>query len=473
MRKASVDKGRSLTEVLASDRSRIIYSTSFRRLTQKAQVFSLETNASVRNRITHTFEVADVGRLISFLVTKQLLQEKKISNDLQLPFIYAVENACLLHDLGNPPFGHFGESAIRDWFLYNWEDIYKKAFNKEKITGDDDCKKLICDFLQYDGNPQGLRIILRLHRNVDKFSLNLTFTTILSFIKYVRSSAEKNDGELTKKAGYFLTEKHLIEKIKKKLEMPLKVRYPLAYIMEASDDIAFCMSDVEDGIEKKVLTEDDFFQGLKVEWKNIRHKNDSKIFPLVRELGNRNFINDREKFFVFKTSYSRELIKIAARNYIKYETEIMNGKLTSLFKSDTQVGRVLKCLKNVARNKLFRSPEAENPELAGYKIISGLLDAYAPILRCSYKTMQLLIKGLDNPKVLFNQNLDMQWRLINKLPKRHISAYKDMLKEKKDNRQPELYEWFYRCHLIVDFISGMTDAYALEIYQLLNGIRLR
>src|SRR5437868_6788496 len=126
-RPSKVKEARDVLEQLVSDRSRIVYSAPFRRLTKKAQVFSLESNAAVRNRITHSLEVSDVGRLVAYKVTQELIRRKQLSRELQLPIIYAVENACLLHDIGNPPFGHFGEAAISDWFRQNWESSFAAA----------------------------------------------------------------------------------------------------------------------------------------------------------------------------------------------------------------------------------------------------------------------------------------------------------------------------------------------------------
>ncbi|MCK5380807.1 MAG: HD domain-containing protein, partial [Candidatus Latescibacteria bacterium] len=119
-------KRTTLAEEFASDRSRILYSSPFRRLGQKTQVFPMQSNASVRNRTTHTLEVADVGRLIAQKVSEELINQKLLPINAQLPFVLLVENACLMHDLGNPPFGHFGEEAIRHWFKENWQNCYKK-----------------------------------------------------------------------------------------------------------------------------------------------------------------------------------------------------------------------------------------------------------------------------------------------------------------------------------------------------------
>ena len=162
-RKPTSVSGRVLAEQLISDRSRIVYSPPFRRLAKKAQVFSLESNAAVRNRITHSLEVSDVGRWIAYEVTQELMRRGSLNHEFQLPIIYAVENACLLHDIGNPPFGHFGESAIQKWFE-NWEKYYRQACTPGEL-GISRMRTLMEDFTQFDGNPQGCRIALRCGRH--------------------------------------------------------------------------------------------------------------------------------------------------------------------------------------------------------------------------------------------------------------------------------------------------------------------
>lgn len=191
-----------------SDRSRIIFSSSFRRLQQKAQVFSLEPNASVRTRMTHTLEVADIGRTLASKISAGLYKKHLLTTE-QLPvFVAIVENACLLHDIGNPPFGHFGESAIREWA----KSLDKIAGNHGFSTKTDLYTRLMSDFHEYDGNPQGFRIITRLHPERDQHSLNLTFSTLLAAIKYARSAGEERGKESTKKQGISSLKKGLLKK---------------------------------------------------------------------------------------------------------------------------------------------------------------------------------------------------------------------------------------------------------------------
>jgi dGTPase len=158
---------------------------------------------------------------------------------------------------------------------------------------------------------------------------------------------------------------------------------------------------------------------------------------------------------------------MAVEYFVTQLDSIFAGRIKSLFPEASLESKAFDCLKNVARKKLFRSPEAENSEIAGLQIVSGLLEKFKPLLMCSEQDFKLLIMAKENPSAVFGKNLDIQWRLFNRLPKKHLDSYEDQKRE-FDN----LPEWYFRAHLITDYISGMTDTFALEQYQLLSGIKI-
>lgn len=275
IRKTTIS-GRSPIEEFFSDRSRILYSSSFRRLQKKAQVFSLEPNASIRSRLTHSLEVSDIGRALSNVIGDKLIDKGIINDSKKYQIISIVENACLLHDIGNPPFGHFGEAAIKTWAKEEIEKYCKKAEINSKYI-----KSIRKDFEEFDGNPQGIRIVTRLHCENDKYGLNLSYPTILSCIKYTRETGVKPTkiSSSTKKAGYFQTEKSIIKKIYKEMKLNSKKRYPLLYIMEAADDISYALSDISDSIEKKLLSIDKFMDLFEQKWKSEYGEYPKDIIP--------------------------------------------------------------------------------------------------------------------------------------------------------------------------------------------------
>lgn len=455
---ASSIKRNAAIDDFYSDRSRIIYCSSFRRLVQKAQVFSLEPNASVRTRLTHSLEVSDLGRSLANKIAFKLANQDCLSIRNIPSFVAIVENACLLHDIGNPPFGHFGETAIRDWTDKCAHDALPP--NLKSKWNDSTLQMLMNDFREFDGNPQGFRTITKLHTERDQYSLNLTYATLLCALKYSRAAGEQKGSGILKKAGYFQTEKTLIENMYAELGLVLHHRYPLTYIMEAADDIAYCMSDIADGIEKHILSISDFIALFEEEWEN---NYPGLAIPVdIPKSANCNFNHD------ISIPWSCAAMNEAVRNYLSNHRDIYNGSAESLITEKSDIGKVLETIKKVSRKKLYTSFEAESIELTGYAVISGILKRYERILKLTHD---------DFEKIVFSQNvkgLDIERRLFNRIGHRYVEAYKFAVNDldKSNTSDYIIKEWWLRIHLIIDHISGMTDEFALQTYQMLEGINL-
>lgn len=459
--KSKINRNSKLEEFY-SDRSRIIYCSSFRRLQQKAQVFSLESNSNVRTRMTHSLEVSDLGRTLSYAIAQKLEESNLLDKDEISSFVSIVENACLLHDIGNLPFGHFAESAIQTWAKSKLRGIANKKFHNNYYEKErSNLFKLLKDFEEFDGNPQGFRVISKLHTERDEYSLNLSYATMFAALKYVRSAGEKGKTSVTKKAGYFQTEKDIVEKLKAELHIKTGSRYPLTYIMEAADDIAYCLSDIADGIKKNIITQEQFLQEMEREWE-IEHKEkfkskmDKLRLPIVNEY--RDFNHD------ISIPWARVFMKGAINNYIDKHNEFLSGTADALIPNEFM--EILDTIKKVSRKILYTSIEAESIELTGYAVISGILSYYERLLRLDCKDFDNI---LNNIRV---QGKEVEIRLLHLIGNRYIKAYKYEIEKYKEMDYFEIYEWWLRIHLILDHISGMTDEFALETYQMLKGIKL-
>jgi len=467
-RRQSTIPARGILDETASDRSRIIFSSSIRRLQQKAQVFSLESNASVRTRLTHTLEVSDNGRWIASKVADSLNERQILQKNLILPFINLVETACFLHDIGNPPFGHFGESAIQKWFAKNASKVFFKSINKKGPLSNS-FKLLLRDFEEFDGNPQGFRIITLLQEPPGPFrgtGLNLLKCQLFSFLKYLRAPGEVAGSGILKKPGYFNTEKHIVDDLKKHFSH--QRRFPLTYLMEAADDISYCLSDIEDGIEKQIINIPEFFDALQKEY--IKIAIDRAVpFGLDTFFVQR----DHQAFFLFKTKLAKALIEQAAMTYLNDHDDILLGKRDQLFNVGTDAENILTALKMVSSKLLFRSREAEDMEIAGFNVISGLLEKFGTLLSLPRNKFELLINAIEDPKIVKSNKLEIEWRFFNMLPKKYVEAYNFQMKDLKFDVTIDELEWYLRAHLIVDFISGMTDGFSLELYKLFHGIETR
>ncbi|EKO3774598.1 dNTP triphosphohydrolase, partial [Vibrio metschnikovii] len=230
--------GRDFNEEMESDRGRAVNSAVVRRLQQKTQVFPLESNAAVRSRLTHSLEVQQVGRYISKIILKELGKQGIDLSAYSEGFVSAVEVSCLLHDIGNPPFGHFGEEAINLWTKTFLAKIINDAFGEEP-----DCQKLIKDLCSFEGNAQGIRLLHQIQ------ALNLTYTQLACLVKYTRAAYEDRPSSADdafcyrkKKPGFYLTEEALYKSIQENLGIDDGARFPLTYIMEAADDISYCIA---------------------------------------------------------------------------------------------------------------------------------------------------------------------------------------------------------------------------------------
>ena len=225
-----------------ADYDRIVGSSSVRRLQDKAQVFPLQKNDFVRTRLTHSMEVSAVARSLGKTIGLFLEKEDGFKRDKTEKLMGMLQTAGLIHDLGNPPFGHYGETAIRNWYI---ERILQKSTEEIKKEG---LEQEEADFYYFDGNVQNLRIVTKLQTMNDEYGANFTYGTLAAIIKYPYSSTnfERKD----KKFGYFKSEEDIIKRIREKTGLEEGIRHPATYLLEAADDIVYIGDDIEDGVKK-------------------------------------------------------------------------------------------------------------------------------------------------------------------------------------------------------------------------------
>jgi dGTPase len=476
--RSSTVANRNIIAEAESDRGRLLFCAAFRRLQQKAQVFSMEPNAAVRSRLTHSFEVSQMGRYIADLIAKSLHEQALATDDECTALVTFVETSCLMHDIGNPPFGHFGEAAITTWFTEKGEEAIIEACNTGagKIgTADPRLKSAIADFLEFDGNPQGLRVVTKLQRNSDEFGLNLTKTTIASYLKYVRASglsAAEIKSPFTKKCGYFQTEAQIVAEIWKHFSYNEPRRFPLAYIMEAADDLAYCISDLEDSIEKGLLNQASALSEIFEQWnantKTIAsHPTFKKIDHILQNaaLGHLTYTD-------FRTALNREIVEYCAKQYIENHDQVNLGTLPSLIASDSPSGHILNLLKEYCRSKVYCHESVQRVELAGYKAIYGLLENFKCLLTCRFERFSCSLDYGQNKDDIGRQ-IVVEKKLLTLFPKNYIKVYNDDLKSLDRNCNDFRFrEWALRAHLVTDFLAGMTDDFAMSTYRTLSGMRL-
>ncbi len=478
-RPSTVAADRTILTESESDRGRVLFSPAFRRLQQKAQVFSMEPNAAVRSRLTHSLEVSQVGRYLADEITQRL--GTRLDQLQQGALVNFVETACPMHDIGNPPFGHFGEAAIQEWFKTHGKKCVLESTGLETEAAPAYQQQLtvaLSDFEEFDGNPQGLRIVSRLQWNTDQFGLNLTKTTLASFLKYVRSPQEERSGRpFTKKPGYFMSEQDVAREVWEEFGCSEKPqRFALAYIMEAADDIAYCVSDLEDSFEKGIIQEATAFPEIQRRYLETGMASAAPcqevILDVLERMVRASLANDFSSFTYtdFRTRLNSAIVRYVAQRYVDMEADIETGELKSLLPEDEPPGAILKVLKDFCREKVYRHESVQRVELAGYYAITGLLEHARPLLSCSRKRFEaaLMLRNEDEE----GRRILLEPKLLKLFPQRYLKVYAHQVTHYRGQPHEDFLEWNARAHLVVDFISGMTDDFAMTTYRTLAGMRL-
>ncbi|MCG3662225.1 dGTPase [Aliarcobacter butzleri] len=456
-----------------SDRGRIFSSSAFRRLQKRTQVFALELNASIRSRLTHSMEVSQNARFIARTILAELKKEgleKFGLDELENAFISTSEMTSLLHDIGNPPFGHFAEETINKWLKINILPILDKF---EAPTNElKNLKELISkDICNYDGNAQAIRIITKLQR------LNLSYFQIISVLKYTRRAfeekppKEENLSYLKKKPGFYFSEKDLVEKIQKSLKIEAGHRFPITYIMEAADDISYLTADLEDSVKKGILSLDEVYNIIKKECE--KEKEEFLLGIIEKQYEKAKSSEEPYQFNMFFTFLRVGLVT----NFVNYVSKVFVQNHEAIFKGSfnyallefdkqSEYYKTLKILQDISTKYIYQNPEVQTLELQAYTIINSLFEIYKPLLE---------LDEVDFSKLLKDEKIDcfISRRLIKRISKKQIVAYKnDVEKLDKQNLQEyKILEFYFRVRLIIDYISGMTDDFALEEYKVLLAMK--
>lgn len=405
------------------DYDRLVFSAPFRRLQNKTQVFPLPGSIFVHNRLTHSLEVSCVGRSLGNDVAKAILTRQPELKDSYLPEIGSIVSAaCLAHDLGNPPFGHSGERAISTFFSEGKGMPLKGQLSAEQWE----------DLIHFEGNANAFRLLTHQFEGRRKGGFVLTYSTLASIVKYPFSSSLAGQKS---KFGFFITEEESFRRIAEELGMkqlngsPLKyARHPLVYLVEAADDICYQMMDIEDAHKLKILTTQETQDLLLAYFPDERKAHILDTLKIVSDTN--------EQIAYLRSSVIGLLIGECTRAFLDNEVQILEGEFEgSLIKHITErPAAAYQHCAEVSFKKIYRSRDVLDIELAGFRIISTLLE--------------LMIDAVRSPEKAYSQ------LLINR-----VSGQYNM-------KATALYE---RIQAVLDYISGMTDVFALDLYRKING----
>lgn len=452
---------------LEKDYQAIISSSAFRRLQDKTQVFPLDKSDFVRTRLTHSVEVSTIARQLGIMITEnktKYLVKEFIENPIvarEIPVVLSC--AGLLHDIGNPPFGHFGEVVIGDWFKKKFADD-NFCYKGEKI-GNILYPQMKSDLIHFEGNAQALRIMSKITNNESGYDVNLSFGVLNTLIKYPTDSVhfETSSEDIKKhKLGYFYSENKIMDSICLETGTKFKqgyVRHPLVYLMEAADDIAYATADLEDALKKGLFTLNQFMTYYKGNVSCILNVNYKKYAgDLIADLEKRINVKNRSKetdlvaFQKWMELVRKWLMYIVAYRFSRSYTDIMNGTYKQDMFYETNHQETIKILKGAMKEFVYDDREILKLELAAKKIIEGLLDDFVNAV------MYYDQEGVYKPS-------KADRKLINVISENYKNDY---LNAKTDCEVENLYLRFL---IVTDYISGMTDSYAKNLHNELNGLR--
>lgn len=435
------------------DYDRLLFSSAVRRMADKTQVFPLEKHASVRNRLTHSHEVSNLARSIGNRLVRRhesLFPDQDVRG--AVPVILAATG--LAHDLGNPPFGHRGEEAIRMWFEKN-PDVFHASGSNCLSTDQQQ------DFLQFEGNAQTLRLLGCLQVSSGGYGLDLTAATLAAIMKYTspaaRSGKERAKGNAAlKKPGYASSEQAMVDWIRSETGLKEGQRHPLTWIMESCDDIAYSVLDVEDAIKKSIVSPEDAIHHLSRTCPDLGELWAKLKADFLKCEGDAPPARARE----IKSTYLRtRLIEhfitfVSDRFAANYDAIASFEHKTALLEPDSQTGRLYEQLKDFARRHAYNHPNVLRKELEGAQALSQLMDWIWQAI-ASREKVEIADSRRKGPLATYVYSLisdNYKWEF-----------------EKGQN--PEKLPIRYReLRLLADMMSGMTDNYVMELHENLGPV---
>ena len=424
------------------DYDRLVFSHSFRQLNQKTQVHPLTNQLGIHTRLTHSLEVSCIGRSLGIMAAEKL--HDKLDGGLPNGVAPAdvgviVQAACLAHDIGNPPFGHAGEYAIRDWFMHpDRQKVLQNLNSNEQL-----------DLLAYEGNAQGFRILARNEHHPDLGGMRLTCATLGAFMKYPWLATHSNgvyQANYTtsmQKFGCFYSEAAQLDELAARLHLPRSeqhdgfARHPLAYLLEAADDICYALIDLEDGINLNMLS---YAEVAAIFYELIGERPDTLNLPT--------HVSVRQHLASLRARAMMRLVNAVTDGFVVNSDAMLAGTLQgSLFAHcDATVQSSINQAKQLAREKIFNHPSKVRMELMANQCLQCLLDAFMPLAWINETSTSMTQMSFEQQRLL-------------KLLQPHLDEHRRVL---ADNTYDNMLN-------VLDFITGMNDHEAYRLAQELQG----
>lgn len=426
-RYASPHKSADIRSSFQRDYDRIIFSSAFRRLQNKTQVFPLPGSQMVHNRLTHSLEVASVGRSIACRTVQKLTEKHPELKERQSDIETIVSTVCLAHDLGNPPFGHSGEDTISSFFKDGKGKELQNTMLPEQWS----------DLTSFEGNANAFHLLTCQFNGRRPGGLSLTAATLGSLIKYPYPS---HDNGNRKKYNVFHSDLEVFKETMHECGIPriddehlVYARHPLSYMMEASDDICYLILDMEDAHKRGIISTEAAEQSF---LSFFNKQNDASFFKHKEEVY-REVTDTNERMAFLRATLINKLVNYASDIFVAHYDEIMSGNFKESLISylpEHEENALKQCRKQSVKN-IYRHPSVMKIELTGFNVIGTLLEEF--------------VGAVMEPEKAYNK------KLLSLMPEQFTPLHEGM---------------YYKIQSVLDFISNMTDLYAVQLYKDLRGI---
>jgi len=458
----ALNAGGDRTEI-ERDYDRVLFSTPVRRLADKTQVFPLEKNDSVRTRLTHSHEVSNIARSIGVALSHR--DASPFSTEVlrrDLPAILATVG--LAHDIGNPPFGHQGEYAIGDWFKIHSDQVFQYLAEDTADLSDGEKERMKSDFTAFEGNAQALRVLTKLQIMNDTFGLNLTCGALAALMKYPVTSEKRNKVNIaTKKFGCFHSELDVVKDIWENTGLSEGLRHPLTFLMEASDDIAYSVLDVEDAVKKGLVSYRDLISYLEAS-----ESGDKETDGVIEDVCNRaEKQHAKHKFAklspaevndlstqMFRVFAIGAMVSSVIEAFLEQKVGIEAGTLKDDLIAASSSALLCKKLKAFAFENAYKHRSVLELELEGHKVIHSIMDMLWPAI---------VSRGDPEEETKGHPGTPYEKYAYGRISENYRRVF--------ESPNSELPLGYRRCQLLADMVSGMTDSFALSFEKELRDLR--
>lgn|GEM_PF-6011476 len=460
------------------DRRKLMFSPALQRLAHLYPAYPPSADRPRNSKLVLALQAAQIARSITTQITIHLEHNQHLSRDASAAIINTVESACLIRDIGEPPFGSGGEAAIQRWFADHGPASIRAACRtnaqRELTASDARVVNALADFTEFCSHPQSLRVLTKFHWGNNRQGLNLCKSTLAAHIQYLRiagSEAEDSDTQAHDYAGFFSTEAGMMKSIWSAFGYdPLSQRFPLNYIVEAASAIASAFGGIEQTSGDDPLTRIHAFETIKNTWMSSYipadpDPADEQIMNLLSAASSDGSAQGDDSFTDLCGALVDTICDYAARQFIEQQSAAFSGTLIRLLPTESGSATLLTAIQTYLHQEITGNTHSRQLELHGYATVVRLLDHFGVLLQIPTVQFQAALERANNAA----NHFDVESRLLTLIPAACRSAYAQLVAQLGHGRDVEFEEWNARAHLVVDHIAGLTDESALASLYALNG----